>query len=57
MFFFFLPPPLRIAIGVVILVLGVALHRVLLDLAGAALIVIAAGQLLYRRRTTGKSER
>jgi hypothetical protein len=45
-------PAIRAAIGVVILVIGLALHRVLIDATGAAAIVISAVQWLYRSRGT-----
>ena len=43
-------PAIRAAVGVVILVIGVLLHMVLLDAAGAAAIVISAVQWLHRRQ-------
>ena len=45
-------PLIRAAAGVAILVIGLVLHRVLIDAAGAAAIVISAVQWLYRRRGT-----
>jgi hypothetical protein len=41
---------LRLAIGVVVVVIGIALHRVLLDVTGAVIIVIGAVQWVYRSR-------
>jgi hypothetical protein len=38
---FMVPPAIRAVIGVVLLVIGVLLHMVLLDVAGAAAIVIS----------------
>jgi hypothetical protein len=46
-------PAIRIALGVVVLAAGVVLHKVLLDVAGAAVILIGAGQWLYRTRRGG----
>ena len=43
-------PAIRAAVGVVILVIGVLLHKVMLDVAGGAAIVISAVQWLYRQR-------
>lgn len=50
MLFGIVNPAIRIALGVVVLVIGVALHRTLIDVAGGAVVVIGAGQWLYRRR-------
>jgi len=46
-------PAIRTALGAVVLVAGVVLHKVILDVAGAAVILIGAGQWLYRQRRTG----
>ncbi len=46
-------PVVRAALGVVVLAIGVVLHRVYLDVAGAAVIAIGAGQWLYRQRHSG----
>ena len=46
-------PAIRIALGVVVLVIGVAMHRVIFDVAGAAVVLIGAAQWLYRRRRPG----
>jgi hypothetical protein len=46
-------PGIRAAIGVVVLVIGVALHRVALDVIGAVVIVLGAGQWLYASRKGG----
>jgi hypothetical protein len=45
-------PAIRAAVGVVILVIGLVLHKVVLDAAGAAAIVISVVQWLQRRRGT-----
>jgi hypothetical protein len=45
-------PVIRAAVGVVILVIGLMLHKVVLDVAGAAAIVISVAQWLHRRRGT-----
>ena len=49
-------PAIRAALGVVVLVVGVVLHKVILDVAGAAIVLIGAGQWLYRTRRTGPKE-
>jgi hypothetical protein len=46
-------PAIRTALGVAVLVAGVVWHRVILDVAGAAVILIGAGQWLYGSRRTG----
>lgn len=46
-------PAIRTALGVVVLAAGVVLHKLFLDLAGAAVILIGAGQWLYRTRRGG----
>jgi len=46
-------PAIRIALGVVVLGIGVAVHRVIFDVAGAAVVLIGAGQWLYRLRRPG----
>lgn len=50
MLFGIVNPAIRAAAGVVLLVTGLLLHRVILDAAGAAAIVISAVQWLHRRR-------
>jgi len=45
-----LHPAIRIAIGLVVLVVGVTLHRVLLDVAGGVVMVIGAAQWLAGAR-------
>jgi hypothetical protein len=49
-------PAIRAALGVVVLVAGVVLHKVILDVAGAAVVLIGAGQWLYRTRRTGPKD-
>jgi hypothetical protein len=46
-------PAIRIALGVVVPGIGVAVHRVIFDVAGAAVVLIGAGQWLYRMRRPG----
>jgi hypothetical protein len=46
-------PAIRFAVGVVVLVVGVAVHKVYLDVIGAAVILIGAAQWLYRSRQGG----
>ena len=46
-------PAIRIALGVVVLVIGVAVHRVIFDVAGAVVVLIGAAQWLYRLRRPG----
>jgi hypothetical protein len=46
-------PAIRIALGVVVLVIGVAVHKVIFDVAGAVVVLIGAGQWLYRTRRPG----
>lgn len=43
-------PAVRIAIGLVVLVIGVVLHKVLIDVAGAVVVAVGAVQWFYRRR-------
>ena len=50
MLFGIVNPAIRAAAGVVLLVIGLLLHRVILDAAGAAAIVIGAVQWLHRRQ-------
>ena len=49
-------PAIRIALGVVVLVAGIVLHKLILDVAGVAVVLIGAGQWLYRPRRTGPKE-
>jgi hypothetical protein len=56
MMFFFnrpTPAPLRLAIGVVVIVLGVTLHMLTLTIAGVAALVIAGVQFYNRRGHRG----
>ena len=46
-------PAIRIALGVLVLVIGMAVHKVVLDVAGAVVVLICAAQLLYRMRRSG----
>ncbi len=48
-FFGIASPAVRLAIGVVVLVIGITLHQVLFDITGAVLIVLGASQWIYRR--------
>jgi hypothetical protein len=49
-------PPIRAAIAVILIVIGIALHLYILDAAGAVLLVVAGWQLASRRRRgTGSS--
>ncbi|HEY7882442.1 MAG TPA: hypothetical protein VID31_16435 [Streptosporangiaceae bacterium] len=52
MLFGLVHPAIRAAVGVVLLVIGLTLHKVLVDAAGAAAIVISVVQWLQRRRGT-----
>ena len=45
-----LNPAIRLAVGVVVVVIGVAAHKVFLDVIGAAVVVISAVQWMTRRR-------
>ena len=55
MILFFLPPAVRLAIGVVVVVIGLVFHIDLVALAGAAGVIFAAGQWAYRRRAGGSA--
>jgi hypothetical protein len=46
-------PAIRIALGVVVLVIGVAVHKVIFDVAGAVVVLIGVAQLLYCMRRPG----
>jgi len=41
-------PAIRLVIGAVVLALGVAMHKVLFDVAGGVVILLGAGQWLYK---------
>lgn len=43
-------PIVRLAVGVAVLAIGIALHRVLLDATGAVVVVIGVVQWVYRSR-------
>jgi hypothetical protein len=44
-----LHPAIRLVVGVVVVVIGVALHKVFLDVAGAAVVVLSAVQWVSRQ--------
>ena len=44
-----LHPAIRLVAGVVVVVIGVALHKVFLDVAGAAVVVLSAVQWVSRQ--------
>ena len=46
---FMVPPPIRAVLGIVLLVIGLLLHMVLLEVAGAAAIAISAYMWLNHR--------
>jgi hypothetical protein len=46
---FMVPAPIRAVLGAVLLVIGLLLHMLLLDVAGAAAIAISAYMWLYHR--------
>jgi hypothetical protein len=46
-------PAIRIALGLVVLVIGVAVHKLIFDVAGAVVVLIGAAQWLYRLRRPG----
>ena len=52
MLFGLVNPAIRAAVGVMLLVIGILLHRVVLDVTGAAAVVISIGQWLYRKPGT-----
>lgn len=41
-------PAIRLAVSVVVVVIGVTVHKVFLDVIGGAVVVISAGQWLTR---------
>jgi hypothetical protein len=43
-------PAIRIALGVAVLIVGVAVHKVIFDIAGAVVVLIGAAQWLHRQR-------
>jgi hypothetical protein len=48
-----LHPAIRIALGVVVLVIGVAMRKLIFDVAGAVIVLIGGAQWLYRLRRPG----
>jgi hypothetical protein len=44
-------PAIRAALGIVVLVIGIVVHTVVLDAAGAVLMLWAGGQWLVHRRS------
>jgi hypothetical protein len=50
MLFGIVNPAIRLAIGVAVLVIGIALHRMVFDAIGAVIGVIGAVQWVYRSR-------
>jgi hypothetical protein len=48
-----LHPAIRLVVGVVVVVIGIAVHKVFLDVIGGAVVVLSACQWLYRTRRTG----
>jgi hypothetical protein len=49
MFGMSMDPRIRIALGIVVLVIGIVLHQVVIDAAGGILLLLAGGQWLRRR--------
>ena len=45
-----LNPAIRLAVGVLVVVIGVAAHKVFLDVIGAAVVVISVVQWMTRQR-------
>jgi hypothetical protein len=45
-----LHPAIRLAVGVVIVVIGIAVHKVFLDVIGGAVVVLSAVQWMGRQR-------
>jgi len=43
-------PAIRIAIGLVVLIAGVTLHKVIFDVAGAVVMIAGAAQWLHKAR-------
>jgi len=44
-----LHPAIRLVVGVVVVVIGVAMHKVFLDVVGAAVVVLSAVQWVSRQ--------
>ena len=45
-----LHPAIRLVVGIVVVAIGVAVHKVFLDVIGAAVVLVSAAQWLYRER-------
>ena len=45
-----LHPAIRLAVGVVIVVIGIAVHKVFLDVIGGAVVALSAFQWMTRQR-------
>ena len=45
-----LHPAIRLAVGVVIVVIGIAMHKVFLDVTGGAVVALSAFQWMTRQR-------
>jgi hypothetical protein len=45
-----LHPAIRLAVGVVIVVIGIAMHKVFLDVIGGAVVALSAFQWMTRQR-------
>lgn len=45
-----LPPAIRLVVGVAVVVIGVALHKVFLDVIGGAVVVLSAVQWMSRQK-------
>jgi hypothetical protein len=43
-------PAIRLVVGIVVVTIGVAAHKVFLDVIGAAVVLFSAFQWLYRER-------
>lgn len=51
--FFFLPTVLQPVLGIVVLAAGLAMHKVVLDVAGAVILVVGGARVLMKRRNSG----
>jgi hypothetical protein len=49
MFGMSMDPRIRVALGIVVLVIGIVLHQFVIDAAGGILVLLAGGQWLRRR--------
>lgn len=45
-----LHPAIRLVVGVVVVVIGVVMHKVFLDVIGAAVVVLSAAQWIARQK-------